>query len=266
MLWEEELGKDWLHFLGEEQHDARDQIITGINAALNRPTTPAYTAFLTGGAGTGKTALLLNLAMDYRENGWSVDFRCSKAVRAYLQQHAGVNMRELTHSSNDGADLVLLDDPDSAYTIRTTMELAERSGSRAVVAAYDPLQWYDDKRLARSLAALDGLGETFTFSVCYRQSANVVALAQDVAREINAKSSWRQAAAKVTEEQRFLDTLLSTYSDGLVHARPEGDTRSTTRPPPQHWPTRRSGSRTTGPAGSSCRSSWCSRTEPTGSG
>ena len=142
-LCEEELfGEEWLHFLSDEQQDVKNQIRASLNEAMTSTQRPPFVAFVKGGAGTGKTALLLSLALEYADSGRTVDFRCSPAVGEYLGEHRQINMSTLRSSaSSEGArELVLLDDPKTVSTLISAIHQAQERGSLGIVVGFDPLQ------------------------------------------------------------------------------------------------------------------------------
>ena len=220
--WAEELGETWLHFLSDSQLGIKSDLMLKAvpgNPSFRRKT---YVGLLAGGAGTGKTALLLNIALDLVEAGVAVDFRCSPQMRKYLHDYTRINVENLTAPSGASRKVVLLDDPESIATVEWAVSDARAAGALAVIVGFDPLQWWDDKRLSTRMPVLESMGEVHHLSTCYRQSANLVKMAQDVSRTVNEKSSWRAETFSVRKEREFLGSLLNDYSDSLVTVKSGG--------------------------------------------
>ncbi len=233
-VWEEELGEDWLHFLSDEQLQVRSQILHGVSEYATRleirrarrrggQDWKPYVAFVKGGAGTGKTAVLLNLALDLAEAGLPVDFRCSRALRAYLSAHTGVNFRTLS-GRGGGGTVVFYDDPPSVAQLHNAILTAGHNEDLAVIAAFDPLQWRE-KYLSSTLRQLDDMAPSFSLRTCYRQSAELLELARTVASTVNERSSWRVAAETVHSERETLRALQEEYLDSLQAVKPGGRSR-----------------------------------------
>lgn len=220
--WAEELGQDWLHFLSDSQLDVKAALMTGIQARFSKGRGAPYVGLVAGGAGTGKTALLLNMALDFAEDGCKVDFRCSPSMQKYLQTYTGINMKRLMCEDGETPLVVFLDDPEWSGTVRQTVREARARGVRAIISGFDPLQWWSDKRLSTELDLLYALGEVQKLTTCYRQSTNLVEVARRVSRAVNEKSSWRAEFTAVHREREFLASLLGEYSDSLEPVKPGG--------------------------------------------
>jgi hypothetical protein len=135
-LYEDELNESWLQFLDHEQFRVR----TSIYEDVKRPGAFRFHLIL-GGAGTGKTVILLNLALTLQESGRNVVTRFSEQVLKYLnsgkQRVPGSNL-EL----QPGA-VVILDDPTELADLRRMIQESKRIGVRALVVALDPFQWIE---------------------------------------------------------------------------------------------------------------------------
>ena len=91
------------------------------------------------GAGTGKTVLLVNLALSLATQGRNVVSQFNEQVLKYLnsgkQKVPGSGMK-----MQPGA-VVLLDDPENLSTLQQKLAEAKRNETRALVVALDPFQW-----------------------------------------------------------------------------------------------------------------------------
>jgi RecA-family ATPase len=103
-LYEEELSDAWIQFLDKQQSEIKERIFDEVKS----PGTFGFHLLL-GGAGTGKTVVLLNLALSLASVGRNVVCQFNEQVIKYLnsgsQRVPGAGL-----SMQPGA-VVLLDDP-----------------------------------------------------------------------------------------------------------------------------------------------------------
>jgi len=210
---EELQGKEWLWFLSEKQAEAADALFDWVTKS---PATGSL-SFVTGGAGTGKTAILLCLATRLDHAGVPVQFRCSPALAKHLNAYAGVNMRALESPKPNA--VVLMDDPAGPQEVTELSGQVARDNTHVIVA-FDPLQWRG-KRLEAQMSRLPK-APTRTLDTCYRQGENLAKQTQALVAAVHDLSSWRVDPKKVAAERRFLKALESEYLDNLKLIRPGG--------------------------------------------
>ena len=126
------VAEQWLCFLSDEQMDVEDSIVSKVLV-----TEDFELHMILGGAGTGKTQILLLLASELQEAGIKVGYFTTSGVRR-LVERAGLDIPPET--STKGA-VHLLDDPLEVGQLVKAMERARNSGARALVVAVDPFQW-----------------------------------------------------------------------------------------------------------------------------
>jgi hypothetical protein len=126
------VAEQWLRFLSDEQMGVEDSILARIKS-----TDDFELHIVFGGAGTGKTQILLLLASELQEAGLTVGYFTTSGVRR-LVQRAGLDIPPET--STKGA-VHLLDDPLEVGQLIKAIERAESSRARALVVAVDPFQW-----------------------------------------------------------------------------------------------------------------------------
>lgn len=212
--WAEELhGESWMWFLSEEQSRIADDVFGLVTSSTGSPSV----SYLSGGAGTGKTAILLSLASRLRQQRIPVDFQCSTYLAKHLNSYAGVSMRAI--KSSDPGAVLLVDDPEGPSTVQEAVARA-KSQRRHLVLGFDPLQW-TGKRLGQQMDNLPGARQ-FSLTTCYRQGENLARQAQDVVAKVNARSSWRADRQKIAAEREFLQAIEAQYLGRLELIKPGG--------------------------------------------
>jgi hypothetical protein len=219
--FDEELDSGWLTFLSSEQSAVANKLLGSIAKTAAREGT--FVAYLRGGAGTGKTAILLNLALRLSDSGIPGRLECSSALAKHLRQHAKVDVRHLRHELMSGA-VLLVDDPSSPAMTQYAVSRAQEAGARAVVVGFDPLQWRH-KRLREAMAAMPEPDFDWRLSTCYRQSSSLAQQAIEIVAAIHDRSSWRVAPKLVAEERLLLKELEADYLSGLRFDKPGGRVR-----------------------------------------
>lgn len=208
----------WAEFLSDDQAALADLIFEETQYAdLADETVVIY---LRGGAGTGKTAVLLNLALRLHDAGIPVDFRCSRAVAKYLAAHTRVNVKRLQAATVPHA-AVMLDDPRSPASVTAALIQARLNKAPAVIVGFDPLQW-PLKSLDTHLQAMPTPDIDEALHDCFRQSAALARQAAEVVSRIHERSSFRVDPVRIEAERRVLAELSNHYLTGLRFTRPGG--------------------------------------------
>lgn len=146
-LFEDELSESWLQFLDEEQFKVRNEIFNRIKIS------GAFEFHLIlGGAGTGKTVILLNIALSLKEEGRNVVTRFSEQVLKYL--NSGVQRVPGSNLDLQPGSVVLLDDPRDLSELRKMLQECARVGARALVVTLDPFQWIERRVYENSMTLL----------------------------------------------------------------------------------------------------------------
>lgn len=209
----------WAQFLDLEQQSVLGDVEQAVadHVAAGQPEMAVH--FVLGGAGTGKTTLLLHLAADLPvllER--PVTLRVSTAVRNYLRQVSVLSGLAVNEPATAGG-VVLLDDPGSAFEVEKAIAVAREAGAAAFVMAGDPLQW-NDKDLAGAYARLGsrGVDQVHTLHTCYRQQGKVATRALDMTRAILERSSWRSDPRRIEAERERLADLKHMCLDSVVLA------------------------------------------------
>ena len=166
--FDEELNEKWVLFLDEQQSKVANEIYTD----LEIPEDKVKIHFILGGPGTGKTIVLLNIAIRLENAGKAVSFQLSQGVLKYLNSGSakvpGANL-------GPGPGVVLLvDDPADLQSMNGILRQAKSSKCKAVIIALDPLQWHE-KEMPEIFEKIwsDNENITHKLDVCYRQSAGV---------------------------------------------------------------------------------------------
>ncbi|MFI0797191.1 hypothetical protein ACH4OY_31630 [Micromonospora rubida] len=209
----------WAEFLSDEQLALADLIHEAMLKA-DRDAQPMI-AYVRGGAGTGKTALLLSLALRLHDAGIKPDFRCSPSVAKYLSAHTHVNVKRIQRNATSPGDVILVDDPQSPSLVTAAIAQAGVAGTRAVVVGFDPLQW-PLKSLDAHLDAMPRPDIDEVMRNCYRQSAALARQSTAVVRRVHERSSFRVDPVKIQAERRILADLSDQYLTGLQFTRPGG--------------------------------------------
>jgi Txe/YoeB family toxin of Txe-Axe toxin-antitoxin module len=166
--FDEELNEKWVLFLDEQQSNVANNIYKDLELTEDN----IKIHYILGGPGTGKTIVLLNIAIRLENAGKAVSFQLSQGVLKYLNSGStkvpGANL-------GPGPGVVLLiDDPADLQSMNGIIRQAKSSKCRAVVIALDPLQWHE-KDMPETFEKIWSNYENTThkLDVCYRQSAGV---------------------------------------------------------------------------------------------
>jgi len=166
--FDEELNEKWVLFLDEQQSKVANEIYKD----LEIPEEKIKIHYILGGPGTGKTNVLLNIAIRLENADKAVSFQLSQGVLKYLNSGStkvpGANL-------GPGPGVVLLvDDPADLQSMTGIIRQAKSSKCKAVIIALDPLQWHE-KEMPETFEKIWSNYENIThkLDVCYRQSAGV---------------------------------------------------------------------------------------------
>lgn len=166
--FDEELDEKWVLFLDEQQSKVANKIYKD----LEIPEEKIKIHYILGGPGTGKTIVLLNIAIRLENAEKAVSFQLSQGVLKYLNSGPikvpGANL-------GPGPGVVLLvDDPADLHSMTGIIRQAKSSKCKAVIIALDPLQWHE-KEMPETFEKIWSNYENIThrLDVCYRQSAGV---------------------------------------------------------------------------------------------
>jgi len=216
-LFEEEYFDEWVHFLDLEQQAARDSLL---NSLENK--TDHHVYLLIGGAGTGKTSVLTNLAFNLSERGIGLYFEVNEGVRSYLLK-GNRDVPGLQKASDpSAAQVILLDDPLSLEILKRRVSEAKKSNQRIVVAI-DPTQWHERKLAERWKKFKEDTSFTPIYlRVSYRQTQGVGRPALNLILNFNMKSSSFVDHAKVKREHESLASNWKVCLEEVQFKNPTG--------------------------------------------
>lgn len=208
-LYEEELNEAWLQFLDSQQAALKEAI-------FNKLRVPGDFEFhlILGGAGTGKTIVLLNLALSLASAGRNVVCQFSDQVIKYL--NSGKQRVPGSGLAMQPGAVVLLDDPLNFTVLRQKLAEARKSEARALVVALDPFQWVE-RRVYEKFHALIEISQPIqhNLDVCYRQSKAVGQQAIDYTKSILDKTSPFMIDSKIANHKKQLDPLKQICVDSI---------------------------------------------------
>lgn len=140
--YQDEISPDWLYFLEEEQNEILTEIYVSVFEALQKDNKTSFPFLILGGAGTGKTCILLNLLKHLTDDGYRVQIHISSNLLEYIESSTGASLDEYCVSLRHfgPADVLLIDDPENFEDLRMAMMSLKHSSLKSVVIAFDPLQ------------------------------------------------------------------------------------------------------------------------------
>jgi hypothetical protein len=223
LLYVEELGSPWVTYLDLPQK----YLLSNLLNKISSPSENMTIDFVIGGAGTGKTVILHALALELRNRRIPTSFDLKDQVAKYLKSGdepiPGYQIEPIPSS------ILLVDDPLSLEELKLKIRKARSAKCRAVVVAFDPLQWHDrDMEKKIDLVCERNPHQTHVLRVCYRQSGLVGEKASKITRSIFSRTSKWSAKSEVkklkNETSAFLtlsldmefvdsDGFLTIYSD-----------------------------------------------------
>lgn len=184
--WQEaELSETWIQYLDEQQSITSERIFSKITGKPKE----FQVFYVCGGPGTGKTVILLNLAINLSHAKIEVGFEVSKPVLEYL--NSGRQKVPGTNKQIGQCEVHLIDDPVSSDRLGEIIRIAKAGKCKALVVALDPLQWHErDTRYAAFNRLMNSeVSSKFDLDVCYRQSQNVGQEVVEIAKNIFTKNS-----------------------------------------------------------------------------
>lgn len=208
-LYEEELSEAWLQFLDQQQSQVKDLIFQQVK-------TPGPFEFhlILGGAGTGKTVVLLNLALSLSASGRNVVCQFNDQVLKYL--NSGSQRVPGSGLSMQPGAVVLLDDPMSFGELKQKLVEARKMEVRALVVALDPFQWVERRVYEKFNELVEVTGPVqHVLDVCYRQSKAVGKQAIDYTKSILEKTSPFIIESKIANHKKEIDPLRQICVDNV---------------------------------------------------
>lgn len=190
--YEEALDNQWIKFLDKHQLEQLDSLE---KAVLENPDKFSLHMLL-GGAGTGKTMVLLQLAWRLRTiHGVDLELILPEGVKEQLKYTLGIKGFE---RGNKG--MILLDDPTAFENIKVELDRAQAQ-KRPMIYAIDPTQWHDKKVREKfsSFLAKTQL-TTYPLTTAYRQGGAIGAEVKAIASNFLRKSSFRADSWKIEKE------------------------------------------------------------------
>ena len=209
----EEKTREWLSFLDKPQTSTANQILHQVTASRE-----FKLILLLGGAGTGKTMILKNVANRLHTfEGKISEFRVPVGVRNFLMSEGEVIPG--LNCSLENAWAILLDDPltvtDAEYAIG---EAKDRN--LPIVIAIDPIQWHERLSVARFEKIIKQEKPTeYRLTVNYRQGEKVGLPAVETIRQFRKLSSefrdtFKEAINKAASAKFEILSLQSiTFAD-----------------------------------------------------
>jgi hypothetical protein len=194
-FFEEELSGAWLTYLDDEQAVISENLF---NFALS-PREDLQVFFILGGPGTGKTIILLNMAINLTNQGRSVTFDLSPQVLKYLKSG-----NQIVPGANFGIGpgvTLLIDDPGGPEELAMKIRHARTAKCSFVIVALDPLQWHKSQAAYKFEQIYSEYNaQVFTLWNCYRQSRNVGSRALGIIKEMFSIEENSGAGIKKAQE------------------------------------------------------------------
>jgi Txe/YoeB family toxin of Txe-Axe toxin-antitoxin module len=202
-VYEEELSDAWVAFLDKEQNTISDSIFDEVS----KPSEETEVFFILGGPGTGKTVILLNLAINLSKAGRAVSFELAPQVLKYLNSGA---MRVPGANLGVGPGVVhLIDDPSTSRDLARQIRQAKSAKCRALVVGLDPLQWTERGMTERfEKIYSDHAVSYFPLWSCYRQSRKVGEKAIGISKSVFENVSRFLDPGKIQEDKESLQPYI----------------------------------------------------------
>lgn len=208
LLYAEELGSPWVTYLDLPQKILLSNLIEKITSLSETMTID----FVIGGAGTGKTIILHALALELRDRKIPTSFDLKDQVAKYLKSGdepiPGYQIEPIPSS------ILLVDDPLSLEELKLKIKKARNAKCRAVVIAFDPLQWHDrDMEKKIDLVCEQNPHQTHILKVCYRQSGLVGEKASKITKSIFSQTSKWSAKSEVKKLKNEISAFVTLCLD-----------------------------------------------------
>ncbi len=243
---EPKVAQQWLRFLSDEQMDLVDEVLERL-----RENQGFEFHIILGGAGTGKTQVLLLLASELHDAGEQVGYFTTPGVRRMVTR-AGLDMPRENLSSGS---IHLLDDPVEVGQVVKALDRARSCGAKALVVAVDPFQWTERTaflKLSLILGDLKGVGElqgqslqgvwhkfydvprySYFLKTAYRQTRRTGAGSLDLSASIfqrmnpYVREDKKRRFEEITQPfvERVLNGLQHSTEGGLFRIHEEGTSR-----------------------------------------
>jgi hypothetical protein len=190
--FDELLTNDWITFLDQQQTKQLELLERNLLASQDE----FSLHMILGGAGTGKTMLLIQLAWRLRnEHGLEVELSLPKGVKEQLSY-----MQSNKWNAQGNSGIYLYDDPLKFENLQKALEKA-KTQKRPFVYAIDPTQW-EDKRVREKFSgflAKNSLNE-YLLTTAYRQGGVIGDEVRRIATNFLRSSSFRAAESSVKSE------------------------------------------------------------------
>lgn len=217
------LDSRWFYTLSPHQASIVDALASNLEEQL-RPQDPVL---VTGGPGTGKTIVLVQLAMLLDWDPARVVFTMSDPVAAYLSSGIGDHVKRCRGLPEDlhGNQVLLIDDPVSWAEVEAGFAIAETACAKAVVVSTDLAQVdnvVSDSAIKRFLGSRRIVHHHLR--ECYRQSAKVGETSVAFLRHISTRFTKHINPEKVSAFARN-HTLSVESANDMVFVSPGGSSR-----------------------------------------
>lgn len=189
----EEHFDEWTRFLDRPQIKVRDEIIGSVFSSKE-----PQLHFILGGPGTGKTMVLIDLAVQFQlMTGEVASLQLPTSVREYVEKTSP----EVLGTRVEESRLVLIDDPSTFEVMTQRINRAQHLDSHVVVAI-DPTQWHERRTIEQFHKYLERTTLTrHELQLCYRQGGLVGGKAIEMVKYFLEHSSAFAAEEKVQLER-----------------------------------------------------------------
>lgn len=202
-----ENSEEWIYQLGDEQQRVAQEMLSAVEAGWIEESRRIFA--LSGGPGTGKTAVLvwlLKALTDFDEHGLGLDVRLSmpNQVLGQIRKSTGWDLNRFLYEKTP--DVVLIDDPRWIFEVETSVALYDDA---SIVVGFDPLQMASrvtDRELLDWM--IQSNVDHLTLSSCYRQKSNVGRAAKHVFDAVAGSSPYLDSSKK----ERFSEETESITS------------------------------------------------------
>lgn len=192
-VFTEEHFDEWTRFLDRPQIKVRDAVLSSVLSSKE-----PQLHFILGGPGTGKTMVLIDLAVQFELlTGEVASLQLPTSVREYVEKTSP----EVLGTRVEESKLVLIDDPSTFDVMTQRINRAQHLDSHVVVAI-DPTQWHERKTIEQFHKYLERTSLTrHELQLCYRQGGLVGGKAIEMVKYFLEHSSAFAAEEKVQLER-----------------------------------------------------------------